>query len=223
VSTPIIIEMFALAMQSIRSKLHKGKHRKIGMYGTTLGSPLCPCLLLIGLLLDAPASAAPSQPLDACSLLRSEEISKAIGAPVGTGEPQAGEADITGDVSTVCLWLIAENKDSRADRSAPLGGRSFVILNVHQWPMHSDHVHAFLDAFRQAADRGEIPNKIEARNFGDEALWWGDGLAVRQGSVSFGLSIFTPHLPEAANGKREEELAPFILKRLAMPHPNGRS
>lgn len=73
----------------------------------------------------------------------------------------------------------------------------------------------FLESFRAAAADGTIAGKPIARDFGDEALWWGDGLAVRSGGVSFGISVFLPRAEgQLEKGVGEERLAPLVLRRL---------
>jgi hypothetical protein len=72
----------------------------------------------------------------------------------------------------------------------------------------------FLDAFYAAAQKGEIANTPVVRKLGDDALWWGDGLAVRRGDISFGLSVSVRELKAKAPGKSEEALARKILRRI---------
>ena len=83
-----------------------------------------------------------------------------------------------------------------------------------QWPARQGHGEGFLQAFHESADKGIIANKPTPRKFGDEALWWGDGLAVRQGDVSFGVSVFMPQRNVPRTSALEEKLAPQILRRL---------
>jgi hypothetical protein len=114
--------------------------------------------------------------------------------------------------------MLTADRERPADAAAPLGGKRFVILNVLRWPRGSDGARTYLEAFREASASGVIESKPIARPFGDEALWWGDGLAVRRGDVSFGVSVFMTRgaadtQPHA--GEREERLAKIILSRLA--------
>jgi hypothetical protein len=83
-----------------------------------------------------------------------------------------------------------------------------------QWPTGSNLAGSFIDVFRTAASKGEIPKKPVPRQFGDEALWWGDGLAVRKGDVSFGISVFIPDSADSSSGAFEARLARMILQRL---------
>jgi hypothetical protein len=89
-----------------------------------------------------------------------------------------------------------------------------VILNAQRWPAGRDMAKKFLQAFHDSAEKGVIASKPVPRKFGDDALWWGDGLAVRKGDVSFGISVFMPKRGEARTSVLEEKLAPHILKRL---------
>src|SRR5690606_41909354 len=116
---------------------------------------------------------------------------------------------------------------TRFRSSAPASSRrpSFVMLNAMQWPVGKGLAGRFLQEFRDAAAHGELPSSPLPRDIGDEALWWGDGLAVRKADVSFGLSVFIPHLKSAAKrppGMFEEQLAPYILKRLSATESSAR-
>ena len=101
------------------------------------------------------------------------------------------------------------------DQPAFLRGRSYVILNAMRWPEGRGLADTFLQAFRDAAAIGEIPSAPASRDYGDAALWWGDGLAVRAGDVSFGLSVVLPHAERGYPGEFEERLAPAILRQIA--------
>lgn len=163
---------------------------------------------------SAPGSDAPSMTIDACSLLSVAEISHAVRSSIKPGVRQDDRYESSGAYSSTCVWVIKSIQESPPDPAAPLGGRSFVILNAVKWPAGSGLARSFLQAFREAAANNIIPLP-QARTFGDEALYWGDGLAVRQGDVSFGVSVF---LPERAatnvGGEMEAKLAPHILGRL---------
>src|SRR5690606_2614261 len=147
----------------------------------------------------------------------SAEISKTIGFPVDKGTRQDAGYQADGSYSSACVWVIQQGKAVKPDPSAPLSGKSFAILNAIQWPAGSGLASTFLEAFHKAAASGVIPAKPTPRNFGDEALWWGDGLAVRKGDVSFGVSVFMPGSKARPPAQLEEQLAPHILKRLGQP------
>lgn len=157
--------------------------------------------------------------IDACSLLTAADIKKELGLSVEAGSRRDSGLESNGAYSSACVWLFTSERERQADPDAPLGGRSFVILNALRWPEGSDGARTYLQAFREASDSGVLPKQPSARSLGDESLWWGDGLAVRKGTVSFGVSVFTPRqagaAPNAKPGEREERLAKVILSRLA--------
>lgn len=83
-----------------------------------------------------------------------------------------------------------------------------------RWPEGSGLARKFLEAFHEAATTGEIPSEPTVREFGDAALWWGDGPAVRKDDVSFGISVVLPGDMPDYSGELEARLAPEILRRL---------
>jgi len=168
--------------------------------------------LLSGAMFSAAQAAQESLEINACELLTPAEISAAIGLPVDKGRRQDEGIARDGQYSSTCFWTIEPGK--APDQTAPGRGRRFVILNAHRWPAGQDMAKKFLEAFHESADQGVIPNPPVPRKFGDDALWWGDGLAVRKGDVSFGISVFMPKRGEARTSILEEKLAPQILKRL---------
>jgi hypothetical protein len=165
--------------------------------------------------LEAQPAQAPALQINACALLLPAEITQVIGLPVEPGVRHDDGLVSNRSYSSSCIWEVRTPTPAPADPDKPLGGKSFVILNAMQWPSGSGLAHTFLDSFRKAAMDGTIPGKPSPRNFGDEALWWGDGLAVCKGDFSFGISVFLPSsggkLPK---GALEERLAPLILRRL---------
>jgi hypothetical protein len=167
-----------------------------------------------GLRADTTPGAPRPAAIDACALLQRAEITQIIGAPVG--EPTRRDAGLAsnGSFSSTCIWEIQAANPPPLRADAPLGGKSFVILNAQQWPRGSGLAHTFLDSFREAAKNGDIPNQTTPRKVGDEALWWGDGLAVRRHDVSFGVSVFFAGSKMNHTGAFEEQLAPHILRRL---------
>jgi hypothetical protein len=162
----------------------------------------------------ATAGAREAVAIDACELLHGSEISQVICAPVG--EPAREDAGLgpDGAYSSSCVWEIAVVNPTAPKNDAPLGGKSFVILHAMQWPRGSGLAHTFLDSFWVAAADGDIPGTPVRRKFGDDALWWGDGLAVRRYDVSFGLSVFFPGARGNHTGALEAQLAPHILRRI---------
>jgi hypothetical protein len=162
----------------------------------------------------APAPGRMAASIDACSLLAVADIQPALGMPVAPGVRHDAGLEPNGAYSSACVWVLNPADASPPDPTKPLGGRSFVILNAMQWPAGSGLAHTFLDGFREAAHNGEIPSQPQARNFGDEALSWGDGLAVRRRDVSFGVSVFIPGMTKERRAALQERLAPPILRRL---------
>jgi hypothetical protein len=168
--------------------------------------------LLSGAMFSATQAAEPSLEINACELLTPAEITAAVGLPVDQGRRQDEGMSRDGQYSSTCFWTI--EPDKVPDVTAPGRGRRFVILNAHRWPSGQGMAKKFLEAFHDSADKGVIANQPVPRKFGDEALWWGDGLAVRKGDVSFGLSVYMPKRNEARTSTMEEKLAPNILKRI---------
>jgi hypothetical protein len=152
--------------------------------------------------------------IDACALLHASEISHVIGLRVGTGVREDAGVQADGSYSSSCVWIIELKQGAAIDPAGPLGGRSFVILNSFRWPAGSHLAGSYLDSFRRAAANGDIPGKTRPRPLGDEALSWGDGLAVRVGDVSFGVSVFIPGLGAASADRFEEQFAQRTLRQL---------
>ena len=152
--------------------------------------------------------------IDACALLAESEISRVIGFRVGAGVREDAGIQADGSYSSSCVWIIELKQETAVDPAAPLGGRSFVILNTFRWPAGSHLAGTYLDSFRQAAANGDIPGKTSPRRFGDEAVSWADGLAVRLGDVSFGVSVFIPGLSAARADHFEEQFAQRTLRKL---------
>lgn len=167
-------------------------------------------VIALALVSLVPSAQAASPEINACEFLKPAEISRVLGVAVDGGRRQDEGVQKDGSYSSSCIWMI---KNQKLDPSARLGGRRFVILNAMQWPEGRNMAGKFLQAFRDSAAKGVIPNKPTPRKFGDEALWWGDGLAVRKGDVSFGVSVFMPS-DKARTSALEEKLAPIILRRI---------
>ena len=158
------------------------------------------------LLLLLAAANANAGEIDACSLLQPAEISAALGLPAQVGVRRDEGIVPQGAYSSACVWTV------RPEGAA--SGKSFVIVNAMQWPVGSGRAGTFLEAFRTAAASGEVASEPVPRDFADEALWWGDGLAFRRGDVSVGISVFVPSVRSERDGQFEEQLAVHILRRL---------
>jgi hypothetical protein len=157
--------------------------------------------------------------VNACRFLSAEEVATAVEAHVergqrhDSGEVAAGASTIPDTYSSTCVWRLSTPGSPPADPQRPLSGASYVILNVMQWPRGSGRAHQFVDDFRAAARDGTIEHQPVALKIADEALWWGDGVAVRKGDRSFGISV---HLVGGRARERgiEEALAKRIAPRL---------
>jgi hypothetical protein len=164
---------------------------------------------------SAPAHKA--TPINACTLLSASEVSQVIGIPVDGGarndEGWVDNDSIHSAYSSTCLWRATADR-SAADPSLPAGGASFAILNVFSWPAGSQEAGSFLQKFRDAAENNLIPSKPVPLKIGDEALWWGDGVAVKSGHVAFGISV---HLVNGRPKERqmEETLGAKLVGRVA--------
>ena len=169
----------------------------------------------IALAADSPTHKA--TPINACTLLSAEEVSQVIGIPVdGGARHDAGWVDNDtehGAYSSTCLWRATADRNA-ADPKLPAGGASFAILNVFSWPVGSQEAGSFLQKFRDAAENNLIPSKPVPLKIGDEALWWGDGVAVKSGHVAFGISV---HLVNGRPKERgmEETLGAKLAGRVA--------
>lgn len=179
--------------------------------------------LPLALLLAASLPMAASAParIDACALLDAGQIERVVGQKVDAGVNHDAGMETNGAWSSSCVWMFAAA--ASADRPTPRAARGFVMLNAMQWPHGSGRAHEFLDSFRDAAAQGVLSHAPSPRQLGDEALWWGDGLAVRKNDVSFGLSVHAPRITPKVPGTAEERLAPLILKKLdgRSPQPSA--
>jgi hypothetical protein len=190
--------------------------------GEIMNQTLISSAFALGLFFSSAVQSAPAAtagttkaiPINACELLQGSEISQVIGAPVGAPARDDAGMEPNGSYSSSCVWEIAVANPTPPAAGAPLNGKSFVILHAMQWPRGSGLAHTFLDSFWVAAADGDIPAAPEPRRFGDGALWWGDGLAVRRYDVSFGISVFFPGSKANHTGVLEAQLAPHILGRI---------
>ncbi|WP_082989721.1 hypothetical protein [Woeseia oceani] len=174
-------------------------------------------LMLVGQQVGAEVPVADTmvKELDACTLLAPAEIAQVVGRPVERDFRNDLGLQADGSYSSTCVWIIEQADGVELNPRAPLGGRSFVILNATQWPAGSGLASGFLQDFRDAADNGEIPSAPTPKEFGDEALWWGDGLAVRSGDISLGVSVVIAGAKSRPRIVYEEQLAPYIMQHVA--------
>lgn len=152
--------------------------------------------------------------INACELLSISEISLAVGRPASQRAPNDAGFEADGTYSSTCVWEIRPDSEAPRDPTAPLDGKSFVILNAIKWPEGRRLARRYLEAFRSAAVAGEISGVPTPKEFGEESLGWEDGLAVSWHDVGFGVSVFLPGLSKAERVAIAEQLAPRVLMRL---------
>lgn len=159
-------------------------------------------------------SREPPAAIDPCALLAVTEVSAAMGETVEPGRRADNGITRDGANSTTCLWAVALPPGVMPDPMKSLGGRSFAILNVMNWPGGANDARKFVDGFRTAFAQGAIGAKPVRLEIGaDDALWWGDGVAARRGGVSFGISVASPD--RAGRRARAEGLARRIVGRIS--------
>lgn len=163
------------------------------------------------------ADAPKNSPINACTLLTDAEVEAAIGAKVTPGKRQdegdvGDRAGAKGTYSSTCFWKVISDKPDNPDK--PMGGATFAILNAMQWPAGSGAAKKFLDDFYDAAKHGVIDQTPVQLKIADDAIWWGDGVAVRKGDRSFGVSVFWPDKERSVRRTAEEALARKIAPRL---------
>jgi hypothetical protein len=154
-----------------------------------------------------------SRPADACALLTAQQVSRAMNMKVEPGiREDSGWLDgdaYEGAYSSTCVWKASRDRDAH-DLTRPLGGASFAILTVISWPAGLDGAAIFLQSFRDAAESHVIATTPVPLHIGDEALWWGDGVAARKNNHSFGISV---HLVEGRS--KERQLEEFLAAEIA--------
>jgi hypothetical protein len=178
-----------------------------------------PSLVLALSMPGARAAESGSSAINACALLSDHEVAAVLGAKVNPGEPhdsgtvKSGNYVGTGTYSSTCLWRVVTEGPTPSDPNLSLGGASYAILNAMQWPVGSGKARNFLQSFRDAAKEGLIDQAPVVLKIADDALWWGDGVAVCRGDRSFGIAV---HLVGGRNKERgmEEALAEMIAARL---------
>jgi hypothetical protein len=160
------------------------------------------------------SEAAPPKPIDPCALLTAVEVSAAVGQTVEPGKRSDDGITRDGAYSTTCLWQVPLPAGVADDPTRSLGGRSFAILNVQNWPNGPGDARKFLDGFRKAfAEHAISSNPIPVEVGADEALWWGDGVAARKNGVSIGISVASAG-DRASRRPKAEGLAKLIITRL---------
>lgn len=169
--------------------------------------------------LASASSRASAGPADACSLLTDREVESTMKLHVMPADRRDDGAldhkpGYEGAYSSTCVWRVVDDKDA-ADIDLPMNGMRFAILNAITWPKDSGKAAFFLQSFHDAAEHDIIPSKpIPLKGIGDDALWWGDGVAGRVGDVSFGISVFLQNGDKETQRSMEEALARKIAGRL---------
>lgn len=157
--------------------------------------------------------------IDACALLLDDEVRSAVGRDIHRGERHdAGEFE-WGDkpaklsYSSTCLWRIGFGEEASPDPGSSLADTSFVMVNAIRWSAGSEGAKHYLQSFKEAAEDSVIDQAPNPLDIAEEALWWGDGVALRKGGTSVGVSV---HLPGERQKERalEEYLAKIIASRL---------
>ena len=164
-------------------------------------------VLLVTLLSGAGKQMAGGSParIDACSMLDTAYVQRILGVPVSTGKRLDDGYTDDGAYSSTCFWGTSE---------APELGGTYAILNAMSWPKGSGGGAQFLQEFYQAADEQIIPAQPEPLTLGDQSLYWGDGVAVLSGDISFGISVRHSSTDKSIRRILEEALANKILQNL---------
>lgn len=158
-------------------------------------------------------------PVDACALLKDAEVTSTLKLKVKPADRRDdGKLDhkegYEGAYSSTCVWRVAED-EGKDSVDLPMAGMRFAIVNAITWPKGSGKASHFLEEFYVVAEQGIIPAKpIPLEGIGDDALWWGDGVASRVGDVSFGVSVFLQNGDKTTQRGMEEALAKKIAGRL---------
>lgn len=176
-----------------------------------LGLALLP---LVAVAASSGGAASAEATVNACELLQPSEISRLLGGFAAEGVRRDAGMESNGAYSSSCVWVLHASKPAQPDAKLALRGRDYVMLNAMQWPAGTGKAGSFLQSFHEARASGVLTGDLVPKRFGDEALWWGDGLAVRRRDMSFGLSVRRIAATVAAPGAAEEQLAPLVLRRI---------
>ena len=165
--------------------------------------------VLCALAMAGGSQAAPASP-SACALIDKDEVAAAVGGKIEAAEPNDAGTTEDGAYSSTCLWKVTGLAPLPAKPDAPFNGAAFAMLNTITWPAGSGLAKKYLEDFRDAAKQNLIDQNPVPVQAGDEALWWGDGVAVRKGDVSFGVSVHVG-TDKKAEQAMEEKLAKKIV------------
>ena len=162
------------------------------------------------------ATVSQSSHMNACDFLTVRHITAVIQMKVDPGRRhdtgRLNTGIYSGAYSSTCVWRASADRNAH-DPNLPLGGANFVILVVIVWPQNSNGPAHFLQTFRDAAQDRTIARTPVPLRIGDEALWWGDGVAARRGNFAFGISV---HLLQKQSQQRrmEEQLANYVSSEM---------
>lgn len=144
-----------------------------------------------------------SAQINACDMISAADVRRVIGVAVRTGDRQDDGITRDGAYSSTCYWGTNE---------VPEAGGTYAILNMMFWPEGSEGPKQFLESFHEAAAEHVIPGEPVPLSYGDQSLWWGDGVAVAIGDVSFGISVRHSSPDKSIRRIMEEMLAKRILE-----------
>ena len=153
---------------------------------------------------DQSAVGGPAR-INACDMIADAEIERVIGVRVRPGDRRDDGMTFDGAYSSTCYWGTNE---------VPEAGGTYAILNAMSWPVGSGGGAHFLESFHEAAAEHVIPNEPEPLPYGDQSLYWGDGVAVLVGDVSFGISVRHSSPDKSIRRIMEEMLAKKILENM---------
>lgn len=162
---------------------------------------------------DAPKVAE----LNACSLIAPADVAAVTGGIIDKSERNdSGDTNEGGGYSSTCIWKIdgmAKVPAVKEGAPEPFAGQAFAMLNTIVWPAGSGLAKKYVNDFRDAAKQDLIDATPVPVKAGDDALFWGDGVAVAKGDISFGVSVHVG-TDKKAEQAMEEALAQKIVPKL---------
>lgn len=186
------------------------------MEKTTASRKLAGAALAGLIALVASHSASPSasavSPIDACKLIDKSQLVRILNEDVSDGRREDDGYTSDGAYSSTCVWKIVPRGES-ADSEQAAASHEMILLNAFRW-IDNQASRKYLAAFVNASRDGTIAHPIERVALGDESLWWGDGLAVRVGNISFGVSVWRPAYDVAVRKQLSQELAKEVVNNV---------
>ena len=153
---------------------------------------------------DQSAAGGPTR-INACDMISAADIERVAGIAIRSGDRRDDGITRDGAYSSTCYWGTNEVAEA---------GGTYAILNAMSWPAGSGGGKQFLESFHQAAEEHVIPMEPVPLSYGDQSLWWGDGVAVVVGDLSFGISVRHSSPDKSIRRLMEEMLAKKILENL---------